>query len=142
MKVWERLLIKGNNNFNQSDMPFAEECYHQAIQCIEQEWLAPYTDSHLLMAWISAFHNLAELYERQGQTTRALHYLKIPHQRMAKLVDQADNSEKLTYIALCGLKMTLMPLIAFSKKYPTCDNCLTSLKRMAMSVNTHLPIMH
>ena len=136
------LLVKGNNSFNKLDMLLAEEYYHQAIECIEQEWYANIENCNLLMAWISAFHNLAVLYEEQGQPKMAYRYLQIPHQRVTELAQQPNSSDDLKFVALRSLKITFTPLIAFSKKYPACDVCLSSLKKMEIAVNASQPVMH
>jgi tetratricopeptide (TPR) repeat protein len=142
MEVWQLLLLKGNDSFNKLDLPLAEEYYHQAIECLEQQWCADIEDSNLLMAWISAFHNLAVLYEQQGQPKMAFRYLQIPHQRMYELSQEPQNSDDLKFVALHTLKLTLMPLLAFSKKYPACNGCLSSLKKMEIAVNANQPIIH
>ncbi|WP_057830151.1 DUF2753 family protein [Colwellia sp. TT2012] len=142
MEVWQILLLKGNDSFNKQQLLLAEEYYHQAIECLEQLWQENIEDCELLMAWISAFHNLAVLYEEQDQPKMAFRYLQIPHQRMAELSQQTQNSEDLQFVALRSLKITLMPLLAFSKKYPACDGCLSSLNKMAMAVNASQPVMH
>lgn len=142
MDVWKLLLLKGNDSFNKLELPLAEEYYHQAIECLEQQWCTDIENSNLLMAWISAFHNLAVLYEDQGQPKMAFRYLQIPHQRMYELSQQPQYSDDLKFIALRTLKLTLMPLLAFSKKYPACDGCLASLKKMEIAVNANQPVRH
>jgi tetratricopeptide (TPR) repeat protein len=142
MEVWQMLLVKGNNSFNKLDMLLAEEYYHQAIECIEQEWYANIENCNLLMAWISAFHNLAVLYEEQGQPKMAYRYLQIPHQRVTELAQQPNSSDDLKFVALRSLKITLTPLIAFSKKHPACDICLSALEKMEIAVNASQPVMH
>ena len=136
------LLVKGNNSFNKLDMLLAEEYYHQAIECIEQEWYANIENCNLLMAWISAFHNLAVLYEEQGQPKMAYRYLQIPHQRVTELAQQPNSSDDLKFVALRSLKITFTPLIAFSKKHPACDICLSALEKMEIAVNASQPVMH
>ena len=142
MEVWQLLLLKGNDSFNKLELPLAEVYYHQAIECLEQKWQADIEDGELLLAWISAFHNLAVLYEAQDQPKMAFRYLQIPHKRMSELSQQPQYSEYLQSVALLSLKITLMPLLAFSKKHPACDGCLSSLKKMEMDVNANLPVMH
>ena len=142
MEVWQILLLKGNDSFNKQELLLAEDYYHQAIECLEQQWQAKIEDYQLLMAWISAFHNLAVLYEEQDQPKLAFRYLQIPHQRMAELSQHSAHSEDLKLVAILSLKITLMPLLAFSKKYPACDGCLSSLNKMAMAVNASQPVMH
>jgi hypothetical protein len=142
MEMWQLLLVKGNNSFNKQELLLAEEYYHQAIECIEKKWHADIEDSNLMMAWVSAFHNLAVLYEMQQQPKMAFRYLQIPHQRMAELSQQNQCSDDLKFVALRTLKMTLMPLLAFSKKYPACEGCLSSLQEMEVAVNASQPVMH
>lgn len=142
MEVWQLLLVKGNDSFNKQELLQAEEYYHQAIECLEQQWHTNIEDSTLMMAWVSAFHNLAILYEQQEQPKMAFRYLQIPHQRMIEISKHAQYSDDLQSIALCTLKITLVPLLAFSKKHSACDGCLSSLNKMEMAVNASQPIMH
>jgi len=142
MEVWQILLVKGNDSFNKQELLLAEEYYHQAIACLELQWHADIEDSNLMMAWVSAFHNLAILYEAQEQPKMAFRYLQIPHQRMIELSQLTQYSDDLQSFAICTLKITLVPLLAFSKKHPACDGCLSSLKKMEMAVKTSQPLMH
>jgi hypothetical protein len=142
MEVWQLLLVKGNDSFNKQELLLAEEYYHQAIECLEQQWHTNIENSNLMMAWVSAFHNLAILYEEQEQPKIAFRYLQFPHQRMIEISRDPQYSDDLQSVALCTLKITLTPLLAFSKKYPACDGCLSSLKTMEIAVNANQPVMH
>jgi len=142
MEMWQLLLQKGNQSFNHELWSHAEEYYHQAVECLEQNWQADIENMELLLAWISAFHNLAVLYEVQNKPRIAFRYLQIPHQRMTEITQQQDYSEALQLIALHALKITLTPLLDFSKKHPACDGCLASLKKIEISVNAMQPRLH
>ncbi len=142
MTLWQTLLINANACFNQQNFEKAEENYHQAIECIEQYWQENSNDFELLMAWVSAFHNLAVLYETQEQPKLAFRYLQIPHQRMTELSQQSQYGDSLNFFALRALKITLTPMLAFSKKYPACDGCLSSLQKMAVAINDNQPVIH
>jgi len=142
MTLWQTLLINANACFNQQNFEKAEENYHQAIECIEQYWQENSNDFELLMAWVSAFHNLAVLYETQEQPKLAFRYLQIPHQRMTELSQQSQYGDSLNFFALRALKITLTPMLAFSKKYPACDGCLSSLQKMAVVINDNQPVIH
>jgi hypothetical protein len=72
----------------------------------------------------------------------AFRYLQIPHQRMTELAQQSDYGDDLKFVALRSLKITLTPLIAFSKKHPACDDSLSSLKEMEIAINASQPVMH
>jgi len=142
MEMWQLLLQKGNQSFNHELWSNAEEYYHQAVECLEQNWQADIENMELLLAWISAFHNLAVLYEVQNKPKIAFRYLQIPHQRMTEITQQQEYSETVQVIALHALKITLTPLLDFSKKHPACDGCLASLKKIEVSVNAMQPILH
>ena len=142
MEVWQLLLLKGNDSFNKQDLLLAEEYYHQAIEGLEKKWQANIDDYDLLQAWINIFHNLAVLYEELEQPKMAFRYLQIPHQRMTELSQQVENGEDLQLIAIRSLKITLAPLLAFSKKHPACEGCLSSLKKIESAVNECQPVMH
>jgi hypothetical protein len=61
---------------------------------------------------------------------------------MYELSRESEYSDDLKFVALRTLKITLMPLLAFSKKYPACDGCLSSLHKMELAVNASQPVMH
>lgn len=142
MEVWQLLLQKGNFHFNHENWYEAEECYQQAVECLEQFWLADIENSSLLLAWIGSFHNLAVLYEVQGKAQLAFKYLQIPHQRMMELSHNNDISQDLQLIALRAIKITLNPILAFSKKHKACAGCLESLKQMEAAANAQQPVLH
>ncbi len=142
MEAWQVLLQKGNYNFNQEQWLYAEESYHQAIVCIEQLWLVDIENIPLLLAWVSTFHNLAVLYEVQGKANIAFKYLQIPHQRITELHQGQGYSEDFNLVILRTLKITLAPLVAFSKKHRACSRCLESIRKIEIAVNTQQPVMH
>ncbi len=142
MEAWQVLLQKGNYSFNQEQWLHAEESYHQAIECIEQYWLIDIENIPLLLAWVSAFHNLAVLYEVQGKAKVAFRYLQIPHQRIAEFCQEQGYSEDFNLVTLRLLKITLAPLIAFSKKHRACKSCLESIHKIEMAVNAQQPVIH
>jgi len=140
--MWQLLLQKGNQSFNHELWSHAEEYYHQAVECLEQRWHDDLENMELMLAWISAFHNLAVLYEVQEKPRIAFRYLQIPHQRMTEIAQQQEYSDTAQGIALYALKITLTPLLSFSKKHPACDGCLASLKKIEKKVNAMQPLLH
>lgn len=141
MKLWHLLLEQGNYRFNQQQWSEAEELYHQAIECLEHHWQKNYDES-LLLPWVSAFHNLAMLYEEQGKAKVALQYLKIPHQRMIELSNAEEASESVQWLATRTLQITIAPLVSFSKKYHACESCRESLNREVVQADALQPILH
>jgi hypothetical protein len=142
MEMWQLLLQKGNKSFNHESWSHAEEYYHQAVECLEQKWKDDFENMELILAWISAFHNLAMLYEVLGKPKIAFRYLQIPHQRMTEITQQQTYSDSMQTIAIYALKVTLSPLLNFSKKHPACDNCLASLKKVEVAVKAMQPLLH
>ncbi len=142
METWQVLLQKANYCCNQQQWLQAEESYHQAIECIEQLWHIDIENPPLLLAWVSAFHNLAILYEVQGKATVAFKYLQIPHQRMTELYQVHGYIEYFKLVTLRTLKITLAPLVAFSKKHRACNSCLESIHKIEIEVNALQPVMH
>ncbi len=142
MEPWQILLKNGNVSFDNEQWSQAEGYYQQAVSCLESLWLEDLENIKLLMAWISSFHNLSVLYEVQGKSQIALHYLLVPHQRMVQLSQDEYFSDDLHSIAMQALKVTLMPILAFSKKYPTCDNCQQSLRKIELMLEESQPVIH
>ena len=142
MEIWQTLLQKGNHSFNHESWDHAETYYHQAVSCLEQRWQVDIDDMELMLAWICACHNLAVLYEVQNKPTVALRYLQIPHLRMTDISQQQEHSESTQVMALQSLNITLAPLLAFSQKYPTCDNCVDALKKIALRVSATQAVLH
>ncbi len=142
MKAWQVLLQKANFSFNQEEWFYAEELYHQTIESIEQLWIEDIENTPLLIAWVNTFHNLAVLYEVQGKAKVAFKYLQIPYQRMIELNQGNDYSEYFDLVILRTLKITLTPLIAFSKKHRACSSCLESIREIEKAVDAQQPVMH
>ena len=142
MEVWQGLLKSGNVSYDNEQWLQAEDYYQEALSHLDSLWSQDYENIQLLLGWISGFHNLSVLYEVQGKSQTALHYLMVPHQRMVELSQESGFSEELQLIAMHALKITLMPLLAFSKKYPTCDACMASLPQIEDLIQTSQPIMH
>ncbi len=142
MEAWQILIQKAEYNLNHEQWFQAEESYHQAIQCIEQQWLLDIENIPLTLAWISTFHHLAVLYELQGKSQTAFKYLQIPHQKMTEFYQAQNYSEDFRLVILRGLKMTLSPLLAFTQKHHACTACLASIKKIEIAVNALQPVMH
>ena len=142
MEMWQILIQKGNHSFNHELWSHAEDYYHQAVECLEQRWQEDIENMELMFAWISTFHNLAVLYEVQDKPKVAFRYLQIPHQRITEITQQQEYSEEAQSIALHALKLTLTPMLNFSKKHPACDGCLASLRKIEVAVNAMQPVLH
>jgi len=128
MKSWQTLIERGNHSFDAQDWLEAENCYYQAESIIEKEWQQDLENVELLLAWVASLHNLASLFEAQGEAQVALRYLTLPHYRLLTLYRESalnDESEQMMYRAI---KVTLFPLLEFSRRYPICSSCLEHLQ--------------
>ena len=140
--MWQALLKKADQSINYQLWSQAEEYYHQAVECLEQHLTEDAKDANLLLAWVNTFRQLSALYEQQNKPQIALRYIQIPHQRLTEIVQYEKSDEVMRLVALRTLKVTLSTLLEFSKKYPACDRCLASLRKMERSVNECQPVIH
>lgn len=128
MQTWKALMENGNSCFNAKSWQDAELCYQNAIEQIKQQWENEPENEKLLMGWISGQHNLAALYEEQGHHYTALRYLTMPHQWMMSLLRGESVSDSFKALATQAVKVTLMPLLDFSRRHPMCESCFDALQ--------------
>jgi len=142
MSQWRNLLIDGNDCFHHQKWRQAEYCYKEASFQLDLLWSADTCDVQLLMSWICASHNLATLFEVQGNPELSLQYLLIPHNRMLTICNSDDTCEDTKLIAHNALKVTFMPILMFSKRYPMCDNCLETLSEFKTDLESTQLVIH
>ncbi|QUM76027.1 hypothetical protein HWV00_07205 [Moritella sp. 24] len=128
MQTWKVLMENGNRCFNEKSWLDAELCYQNAIEQITVSWESDPENEELLMGWISGQHNLAALYEEQGQHYTALRYLTMPHQWMMSLLRGESVSNSFKALATQAVKTTLIPLLDFSHRHPICESCFDALQ--------------
>lgn len=127
MNHWQDLLLEGNKNYNEGEWFQAEQLYRIAEQDLDKFWHQDQANIELLMAWVCAAHNLAAVYEKQGDKRISLQYLIFPHKRMLKLSQGEHNNNELTIAAIKALKTTLTPIIEYRKKHILCQDCYNAL---------------
>ncbi|SQD78031.1 conserved protein of unknown function [Moritella yayanosii] len=142
MQKWKVLLENGHSCFSSKFWQDAEVCYQHAVAQIKLEWEDKPENEELLMAWISAQHNLAAVYEEQGHHYTALRYLTMPHQWMMSLLRGEKASYALKALATQAVKVTLMPLLDFSHRHPICDSCFDALQVSPEWLEDPHPTMH
>jgi len=128
MQTWKVLMENGKSCFDSKSWQDAEFCYQNAVEKIKQQWENDPENEELLMAWISAQHNLAAVYEEQGQHYTALRYLTMPHQWMMSLLRGESVSDTFKSLATKAVKVTLIPLLDFSRRHPICESCFDALQ--------------
>ncbi|WDE10299.1 DUF2753 family protein [Thalassomonas haliotis] len=139
---WQDLLGNGNRCFDNKDYLQAEYYYQQAQSCLDELWTRDGKNSTLLTAWIRASHQLASLFEYQGNAQLALAYLQLPHQRVLTISQDQAYDEDMRLIALNALQLTLTALLAFSQRYPICQNCLRQLTELEAQISQGRPELH
>jgi len=142
MRQWQRLLSDGNECFDNEKWRQAEYFYKEAASYLDVLWSADISNVELLMAWIGACHNLAVLYEKQGNPRVSLEYLLIPHHRMLTLSKSEEHCEDMQLIALKALKLTFMPVLLFSKKHSICTDCQQALKEFKTQLDENQGMIH
>jgi hypothetical protein len=142
MVQWQSLLNEGNDYFHNQQWKQAEYCYKEAAFHLDSLWAADTTDVQLLLAWICAIHNLSSLFEVQDDPILSLQYLQIPHNRMLSIYQCSEYCEDTKLIAQNALKITFMPILMFTKRHPTCENCQQSLAELKASIESNQQIIH
>ncbi|MDO7086650.1 hypothetical protein WNY51_07530 [Pseudocolwellia sp. AS88] len=136
--LWQRLLTFGNQCYNNQDWQQAEYYYKEAESHLEFLWSLDETNSNLLMAWITALHNLAYLCESTGDSQLGLQYLLIPHYKLLSLTKDLGTSEDLKVIAINALSLTFTPIMAYTKRNPICEECQKFINSLKGSFGEHL----
>ena len=105
-----------------------ERHYKEMLKEAQSLWNKQQDDFSLLRECISWMHNLSNLYEEQGESTKAYYYLVTPHNWVVdKLHDPAlskDDSDRTLNI----LGMTFTPLYEYSLKQECCNTCRQNLE--------------
>ncbi len=142
MRQWQRLLSDGNECFDNEKWLQAEYFYKEAASYLDILWAADSSNIELLMAWIGSCHNLAVLYEKQGNPHISLEYLLLPHHRMLALSQSSQECEDVKLIALKALKLTFMPVLLFSKKYAICKDCQKGIEAFKSQLDENQATIH
>jgi len=139
---WQRLLTHGNECYEQQNWLQAEYYYKEAESQLDYLWSCDVTNVNLLMAWIASLHNLATLFEQQGNNQAGLHHLLIPHQRMLNLTQSEEASEDIKAIAINALKFTFTPILMYTKRHPICKNCEQTIKDFEKNLSGYEAVVH
>ena len=118
---WQSLLKMGNDCFHEKQWTQAEFCYSEAYDILAFAYRDNAMSSELLMAWICACHNLSSLYEELGKLRLSLKFLMVPYEYLKEIAESEVPNENVRLVALQGMRMTLSPIVLFTKKYPTCE---------------------
>lgn len=125
---WQALIEEGHVAFSCNNWSESEDLYRQGLMLIEQMWLHDAEQFSVFMAWVSVLHNLSELYERQRRTDEALRYLLVPHDRMLALSCDVSFSTQFQQQVIKAMNVTLLPILAYSKRHPACEDCIRGLQ--------------
>jgi hypothetical protein len=137
MFQWQKLLRQGNNNYREANWLQAEYCYRKAESLLDNLWQQDQNNEELLLAWVCTAHNLATLYEQQGDYRLSLQYLMVPHQRMLMLSKEEPNSKSIMMTAIRSLAITLNPLLIFRQKHTLCEDCYNAMINFCQLSENH-----
>ena len=139
---WKELLTYGNECYKKQDFMQAEYYYKKAEEYLDYLWLADPANVNLLMAWISSLHNLATLFEQQGNNILGLQHLLIPHHRMLNLSQSNKVPENVKIIAINALKLTFTPILMYTKRHPICEKCQHEIESFEESLKDNQSFVH
>lgn len=95
-----------------------------------------------LQGWIASYHALSVIYQQQEQIDLALQCLTIPHCSVLHMAKCTNGSAEQRLIAKSAMKLTLPPLLDFSRRYPPCDNCVRDLEQQRRALENDDTIYH
>ena len=139
---WQRLLTYGNECYKKQNWIQAEYYYKEAESHLDFLWSADPTNVNLLMAWIASLHNLATLFEQQGDNAIGLQHLLIPHHRLLNLSQSRETSENVKAVVINALKLTFTPILLYTKRHPICDGCQETINEFQRSLITDTEVVH
>ncbi len=142
MNQWQDLIHYGNACFYQQDWYSAEAYYLDAAFSLNQLIEMNNDNSEILMAWVSAMHSLAVLFETKGESDKALKHLLIPATRFSEIFEDPNSSEDLKLIVMRGFDITFSPLLAFINKYEICEHCKAKIRQLRQTLTFDQPILH
>ena len=82
MDTWKQLIFEANQAFQAGDWQDAEHQYLVAVSRINHLYAEYANDEQVMMAWLASYHNLSELYGRQGKADAQLSNIMIPYHQL------------------------------------------------------------
>lgn len=123
---WDSLLTAGKECYNQQDWLRAEYFTRKAEALLINGMTECGVQEEVLLAWICANHNLAAIFEQQGDTGVALQYLLQAHQLVVSLCEEVSDADMVN-LSLNALSITVNRLSVFREQHPVCKLCYTAL---------------
>lgn len=139
---WQRLLNYGNECYKKENWLQAEYYYKEAESELDFLWSADPTNVNLLMAWVASLHNLATLFEQQGDNAVGLQHLLIPHHRLLNISQNDKTSENVKAIVINALKLTFTPILLYTKRHPICESCQEAIDEFELNISSDSEIIH
>lgn len=120
---WQSLLTLGNECFHAKQWSQAEFFYSEAYDLLAFAYRNDPLSLEFLMAWVGACHNLSALYEVLGNLHLSLKFLMVPHEYLKDITESKKAHDEVKLIALNGMRLTVNPILAFTKKHKLCEDC-------------------
>ena len=86
MNLWKNYIVKGNERFAANDLEAADALYRAAKREAESLFETWKDANEAVSALIVTWHNIADLYQRQGDTAAARETLENIHKKMLRKV--------------------------------------------------------
>lgn len=117
LHLWKGLICAGNSCFDEGQTLSALAHYHQAIRQAEMLVDECENTREVVAALVVSYHNLADLYLRDGHVNLADHSLCIVHQKLSDALHQsAPHSLELPAL-LWGVSRTYFALTKHRNNY-------------------------
>ena len=111
---WQQLMAQGNQAFHRQQWQQALQCYRTADELLRMKLACQQPDAETLLGWICGCHNLAALYQAQGEMDKALECLNQPHDKAIGLIN--SNEPALSSLGMDASRITYRALMEFQRE--------------------------
>lgn len=142
MNAFSRFMSVGTVNDERSNSLKSEQFHREAIYHFEKKLSEEPKCVAALCDWIACYHELAVIYNDQGNTSASQKCLIIPHQTVLHMANNSFGDEELQLIGARAMSVTLPPLLAFAKVNPPCDACMAELNSQLVMIEEQRKFDH
>ncbi len=120
MNLWKNYIVKGNERFAANDLEAADALYRAAKREAESLFETWKDANEAVSALVVTWHNIADLYQRQGDTAAARETLENIHKKMLRNVLATNLSDTRHSALYRGSIETYSALLIHKNCYKDC----------------------
>ncbi|MEP1449287.1 MAG: tetratricopeptide repeat protein [Paraglaciecola sp.] len=116
VELWKKHINAGNDNFDKQQILGALAHYQEAISLAEQLLSGHQDPKGAVAATVVSYHNLADLYLREGQPVLAECELENVHTKLSNCLNKEKSDNKVRAL-LWGINRTYFALMSHRETY-------------------------